>query len=529
MLSQRESLGCGMLRRSFLGFLGYSATASLLAPWLSTRALARQDAHLIAPASYDHLPRWRGFNLQEKINLRRNLPFQEWDFDVIAEWGFDFVRLPMDYRIWTIAPGEYREQPLREIDQAVAWARARGIHVNLCLHRAPGYTVAKPPETLNLWADGPDGDNARRQFAAQWRLFAQRYRGIPSSELSFNLVNEPSGTSGDAYLRAARMAVAAIREQDPARLIIADGLLDSFFLRPANELLPLKVAQSMRGYAPGELTLYHASWVKGADAYPEPTWPMLANLNGFLYGDVKKPLQSPLIIESTFTEETQLRIHVQAVSSTATLMVRADNKLIFERRFAPGAGSGEWTASVFHPEWNAYQATYDLDCVANIPAGSQEVLIMVTAGDWLRFSELRFIAKGGSAPLASLKATSTWGIRQKRYRLDAHGTLLPADGQAAYDQQTLWRDFIEPWRQLATKGVGVHVGEWGVHNQTPHAVALAWMKDCLANWKQAGWGWALWDLRGPTGPLDSRRADVKYVNFRGHQLDQAMLELLKAG
>ncbi len=48
------------------------------------------------------------------------------------------------------------------------------------------------------------------------------------------------------------------------------------------------------------------------------------------------------------------------------------------------------------------------------------------------------------------------------------------------------------WKKLEQKGVGLHVGEWGVYNQTPHDVALAWMEDNLKIWEDAGWGWALW-------------------------------------
>ena len=51
------------------------------------------------------------------------------------------------------------------------------------------------------------------------------------------------------------------------------------------------------------------------------------------------------------------------------------------------------------------------------------------------------------------------------------------------------------------------------------AVALAWMEDCLSLWKDAGWGFALWNLRGSFGVLDSERADVEYENFKGHKLD----------
>ena len=82
--------------------------------------------------------------------------------------------------------------------------------------------------------------------------------------------------------------------------------------------------------------------------------------------------------------------------------------------------------------------------------------------------------------------------------------------------------------RLAEKGVAVHVGEWGCYSKTPHEVALAWMADYLALWKEAGWGWALWNLRGDFGVLDSNRADVRYEDYKGHKLDRKMLELLRS-
>jgi endoglucanase len=87
---------------------------------------------------------------------------------------------------------------------------------------------------------------------------------------------------------------------------------------------------------------------------------------------------------------------------------------------------------------------------------------------------------------------------------------------------------IEPWQRLAAKGVAVHVGEWGCFNKTPHHVALAWMADYLSLWKEAGWGWALWNLRGSFGVMDSERADVAYEDYGGHKLDRRMLELLRS-
>jgi endoglucanase len=98
-----------------------------------------------------------------------------------------------------------------------------------------------------------------------------------------------------------------------------------------------------------------------------------------------------------------------------------------------------------------------------------------------------------------------------------------------WDKDRLRREQIEPWLALAKAGSGVHVGEWGPFNHTPPAVAHAWMRDYLDLWKEAGWGWSLWNLRGPFGVVDSNRAGVTYEDLDGHKLDRAMLELLREG
>ena len=104
----------------------------------------------------------------------------------------------------------------------------------------------------------------------------------------------------------------------------------------------------------------------------------------------------------------------------------------------------------------------------------------------------------------------------------------PLQDREIQDQAWLRRTCIEPWQKLESRGVGIHVGEWGAHNRTPHSVALAWMKSFLELWQEVGWGWALWNFRGSFGILDSGRKDVAYENHHGHQLDRPLLELLRA-
>src|SRR4030042_665203 len=102
------------------------------------------------------LPRWRGLNLLEMFYKGSYTgPLKGEDFRLISELGFNFVRLPMDYRIW-IKDGDwtrFNETALQWVDQAIDYGQRYGVHVCLNFHRAPGYTVADPPEPTSLWTD----------------------------------------------------------------------------------------------------------------------------------------------------------------------------------------------------------------------------------------------------------------------------------------------------------------------------------------------------------------------------------------
>ena len=191
-------------------------------------------------ASWNKLPRWYGFNLLEMFMKPNVGAFRKSDFEWMAKWGFNFARLPMDYRAWTDPndPYAYDEKMLKHIDQAIQWGREYRVHICLCLHRAPGYTVAKPSEKLLLW----ESDEAQRQFDSQWAMFARRYREFSSRQLSFDLVNEPANVSAEKYAAVVKRVSKAIRAEDPNRLIIADGR--QWGGDPVPELIPYQVAQS---------------------------------------------------------------------------------------------------------------------------------------------------------------------------------------------------------------------------------------------------------------------------------------------
>jgi aryl-phospho-beta-D-glucosidase BglC (GH1 family) len=96
-----------------------------------------------------------------------------------------------------------------------------------------------------------------------------------------------------------------------------------------------------------------------------------------------------------------------------------------------------------------------------------------------------------------------------------------------YLSKAMLEDLYAPWIALVKKGIGVHCGECGCYNKTPHEVFLAWFKDVLDILSDNHIGFALWEFRGAFGILDSGRADVDYEDWYGHKLDRKYLELIQ--
>jgi endoglucanase len=95
-----------------------------------------------------------------------------------------------------------------------------------------------------------------------------------------------------------------------------------------------------------------------------------------------------------------------------------------------------------------------------------------------------------------------------------------------YFSRALLDEHYAPWVEIVRQGIGVHCGELGCYNQTPHEVFLAWFSDTLDVFTENGIGFALWEFSGNFGVLDSGRRDVAYEDWYGHKLDRKLLDLL---
>lgn len=103
---------------------------------------------------------------------------------------------------------------------------------------------------------------------------------------------------------------------------------------------------------------------------------------------------------------------------------------------------------------------------------------------------------------------------------------VPKWPDAQMNRQALEK-YYQPWIELQSKGVGVHCGECGCYNKTPHAVFLSWFGDVLDILSKNGIGFALWNFVGDFGILNSGRTDVAYENWYGYKLDKKLLDLIR--
>ncbi len=259
-----------MTRRDFIGTATAAATGLLISPALRAAA----------PRSQPRIPRWRGFNLTELTSGQRGQAFRESDFQWMAEWGFDFARLPMSYWAWSDPKDWLKidEAALKPVDDAIELGRKYGIHLNLNFHRIPGYCVNRRELEPYLLFDSPRDSMQRALEAAvhHWSFFAQRYREVPSARLSFDLFNEPPFMADQSrYVEIARALIQAIRETSPDRLIVADGA--DIGQTPVMGLVDEGIVQSTRGYLPKMVSHYTATWVPANEfeSLEKPTWPMV--------------------------------------------------------------------------------------------------------------------------------------------------------------------------------------------------------------------------------------------------------------
>lgn len=167
------------------------------------------------------------------------------DIDSMAAWGFNSVRLPMHYHLFTLAVDEEPEpgkntwlsKGFALTDSLLSWCTANHMYLILDLHATPGgqgndlNISDRDPAKPSLW----ESEAARQKMIALWKKLAERYAGEPWIG-GYDIINEPNWgfedpndrrgtaeTKNEPLRRLMMDITTAIRTVDKKHIIILEG------------------------------------------------------------------------------------------------------------------------------------------------------------------------------------------------------------------------------------------------------------------------------------------------------------------
>lgn len=167
------------------------------------------------------------------------------DIDSLASWGFNTVRLPMHYRLFTLSVDEepvkgkntWLKEGFELTDSLLSWCKANQMYLILDLHATPGgqgndlNISDRNPDKPSLW----ENEENQKKTIALWVKLASRYKN-EKSIAGYDIINEPNWGFQDSAdfrgtaetknepLRKFMMDVTkAIRTVDQKHIIIIEG------------------------------------------------------------------------------------------------------------------------------------------------------------------------------------------------------------------------------------------------------------------------------------------------------------------
>ncbi|MFT3903054.1 MAG: cellulase family glycosylhydrolase [Niabella sp.] len=167
------------------------------------------------------------------------------DIDALATMGFNSIRLPMHYGLYTLPVDKepvagqqtWLDKGFTLTDSLLGWCRENKIYLILDLHAAPGGQghdlpiSDRNPDKPSLW----ESEANRQKTIALWKKLAKRYADEPWIG-GYDIINEPNwgfdnsddirGTSEKRNVPLRKLMqdiTTAIREVDKNHLIIIEG------------------------------------------------------------------------------------------------------------------------------------------------------------------------------------------------------------------------------------------------------------------------------------------------------------------
>jgi endoglucanase len=209
----------------------------------------------------------RGINLGNALEAPSEglwgVTLREKYFQIIAEAGFDAVRIPIRWSIHAASAEPYTINPslFKRVDWAVEQALSRGLVVVINIHHYE--EIMQHPEEHS------------QRFLALWEQIADHYKEYPA-DLLFELLNEPQDELGhELWNPLLRETITLIRETNPERNIIV-GPTDWYSISTLGRLqLPEEdrhIIVSVHYFSPFQFTHQGAEWIPGSNPWLGTAW-----------------------------------------------------------------------------------------------------------------------------------------------------------------------------------------------------------------------------------------------------------------
>lgn len=220
----------------------------------------------------------RGINLGGYLSqcVHTNEHYQNFigkdDIATIAKYGFDHVRIPIDYEVLEDEWGKIKEEGYRLVERVILWCGEYSLDVVLDLHKAYGYdfNMAGDDEKNNLFAN----EQLKQRFVELWGTIAKRFGHY--HHVAFELLNEVvEKENAQLWNELIARSVTAIRRITKDTLIIYGGI-------QWNSVKTLKLLEipkdenvifTFHFYEPLLFTHQKAYWVKNMDPEKDIFYP----------------------------------------------------------------------------------------------------------------------------------------------------------------------------------------------------------------------------------------------------------------
>ena len=184
----------------------------------------------------------------------------ESDFQQIASWGLDHVRIPVDYNVLEDASGGYREDGFARIDRAMKLARKYGLNVVLDLHKTAGFSFDFGEQESGFF----ENERYQERFYRLWEELAKRF-GKDPEHVAFELLNEVTEQRFiDVWNQVSHRCIGRIRAYAPDTLILVGSYWNNSpeAVKDLAEPYDDRVVYNFHCYSPLRFTHQGATWTR---------------------------------------------------------------------------------------------------------------------------------------------------------------------------------------------------------------------------------------------------------------------------